>query len=341
MSLASRLLGLALPLVLAAAPVRAEIDRSQLLGMAASVLKIEAHRRQGGYALGSGVVLGGERVVTNCHVTRDSSEVYVLRGDVRWRAQAQVVDALHDLCLLRVPGIAAVAVGVGSSRALKPGQAVTAVGYTGGLGIQSSAGNVVALHVLDGGKVVQSTNWFTSGASGGALFDDELNLVGVLTFRLLGGEGHYFAAPAEWLAPLLSDAAVFVPIAPLAATALAYWQLPADRQPNFLQAVTLTRDRKWQELEALALRWSAADRHDAAPLMLQGLALDRLDRLPEAEQAIDRALALEPGSAEAWYRLGLVSARRGDRVRARQARDRLQLLDPAQARELDAAIGKT
>ena len=45
------------------------------------------------------------------------------------------------------------------------GQKLTGVGYTGGVELQSSEGDVVALHRLDGAPVIQSTNWFTSGAS--------------------------------------------------------------------------------------------------------------------------------------------------------------------------------
>ena len=66
-----RLIVLAL-CVLAATPTRADMDRAVLFGLSASVLKIEALRVQGGFALGSGVVVAPETIVTNCHVTRDA-----------------------------------------------------------------------------------------------------------------------------------------------------------------------------------------------------------------------------------------------------------------------------
>ena len=116
-----------LPLVLLCAalhcpPATAEVERTAFIKLAASVLKIEALRMQGGYSLGSGVVVGTEQVVTNCHVTRDAREIYVLRGGVRWRVLAQASDADHDLCVLRAPGLVADPVEIGSTRGLALGQ---------------------------------------------------------------------------------------------------------------------------------------------------------------------------------------------------------------------------
>jgi len=220
----------------AAPAAHAELDRESLVRIGASVLKVEAERPQGGFSLGSAVVVAPERAVTNCHVTRESSRVRLTRGELRLNVTAISADPAHDLCLLHVPGLKAGPVAMGSTAGLELRQPVTALGYTGGMGLQNSSGSVVALHRLDGAQVVQSSNWFTSGASGGGLFDDSMQLVGVLTFRLRGGRAHYFSAPVEWIAPLL--AAPGSPVAPLPAEALAYWQLPAVEQPEFLREMS-------------------------------------------------------------------------------------------------------
>jgi serine protease Do len=298
--------------VLATTPVRAEVDHALLLSLSASVLKIEALRVQGGFSLGSGVVVAAETLVTNCHVTRDAVKINVLRGGVRWLATAQHSDIDHDLCVLSVPGLEARAVALGKSERLAPGQMVSALGYTGGLGLQSSEGEVIALHRVDGGRVIQSSNWFNSGASGGGLFDAELRLVGILTFRLRGGEAHYFAAPVEWLRTMLDAplAEAYVEVGPDRSTRLAYWQRPVLDQPRFLKAALLQRDDRWSELESLASEWARADAGDPEPWYLMGVALARMNRLPEAQQALECALAIEPGSSAASARLASV---RGDR----------------------------
>ncbi len=321
----------------AATPGRAEPEREAMVRAGASVLKVEAIRRQGGYSLGSAVVVAPERVVTNCHVTHDATQVHLRRGELRLVVRAQAADLEHDLCLLQVPGLRAAAVERARSDALLPGQPVTALGFTGGLGIQSSSGRVVALHRLDGGRVVQSSNWFTSGASGGALFDDAMRLVGVLTFRLRGGEGHYFAAPTEWLDALLAAPDErYAAIAPLPDEPLPYWQRPPQRQPAFLQAAVLERDGDWAALEALALRWSAGAADDSAPLAAQGLALDRLNRVAEAQAALERAVQRDPNAVVAWYRLAQLYTRQGNEARAREAIGRVAALDPEMAGELQA-----
>jgi serine protease Do len=289
--------------VLLLRPAAAEVDRAAFIKLSASVLKIEALRVQGGYSIGSGVVVAPDQVVTNCHVTRDAVQIYVIRGGGRWRVQTQSRDVDHDLCLLRVPGLVAEPVGLGSGQGLALGQPLTALGYTGGAGIQSSAGEVLALHRLDGASVIQSSNWFSSGASGGGLFDDAQQLVGVLTFRLRGGAAHYYAAPIEWLAPLLLEPGLERAVAPLDAQELAFWQRPIERQPLFLRAAALARDARWSELQALALEWARTDTADPEPWHLLSQALDHLHRHLEARRALECSLAIEPGYAPARMQL--------------------------------------
>ncbi len=65
---------LLLPLVSWALPGHAALERAELIGLAASVLRIEAPRASGGYSIGSGVAVGDDKVVTNCHVTTRREE---------------------------------------------------------------------------------------------------------------------------------------------------------------------------------------------------------------------------------------------------------------------------
>lgn len=203
-------------------------DPRARMALAASVVKIEALSESGSdrIGLGSGVVVGEGKVVTNCHVTRRATSVTVVRGAVRHEASREASDFARDLCLLDVPGLALPAVPMAADDALQPGHALLAVGYTGGAGVQFSAGDVVALHAHDGARVIQSSNRFTSGASGGALFDAQGRLVGVLTFRLRASSAvHYYSAPVSWVSELLRASPLrFRPVAPRAG--LSYWEQP-------------------------------------------------------------------------------------------------------------------
>jgi hypothetical protein len=330
---APRLL-LALLAAAAFGAARAEVDRAAFVRLAGSVLRIEVIRAQGGYSIGSGVVVGAHEVVTNCHVTRDANRNHVAQAGVRLAVETHSGDVDHDLCVLRVPGIDTGAVRLGHADELRPGQRVIALGFTGGAGMQTSGGEVIALHRFDGGKVIQSSNWFNSGASGGGLFDEQSRLVGILTFRLRVGAAHYFAAPVEWLGRLLGDGVPSRAVAPFAAQELAFWQRPLEAQPDFLKAAVLERNHDWPALETLSQRWSQEVPADAEPWYLHGEALAEQGRWPTARAALERSLDIEPAQAAAWYRLGLVYTRLGQPARARDALHRLEPLDAAQAADL-------
>ncbi len=267
-------------------------DPATLVRLAGSVLRVEAPGEQGTLAVGSAVTVAPERVITNCHVTRRARVVYVIRGGVRWQAQEQASDIERDLCLLHVPGLISTPVPIGSALDLKVGQGVAALGFTGGAKLQRSSGDVLELHRHDGGRVIQSSTWFGSGASGGGLFDSAGALVGVLTSRLRGGQAHWFAAPVEWVRQLLEAPPARPPQAD--PDRLAYWQVPSLLQPRFLRAAVMQRDHAWADLAQLAREWLAGDDTDPEPWHLLGTALDRLDRVADALHAFECALRLAP-----------------------------------------------
>lgn len=294
-----------------AVPAWAGIDPATLIKLSSSVLKVEVIRTQAGYSLGSGVVIGADRVVTNCHVTRDARQIAVLQGGLRLPVQSQRVDAAHDLCLLHVRGVeSSRAATLGQASKLVVGEPVTAIGHTAGA-LQNSPGEVLALHRLDGGRVIQTSNYFNSGASGGGLFDADSRLVGILTFRLRGGAAHYFAMPAEWLERQLRDAdANEQPVGPLPAADLAFWERPLEAQPFFLRAAVLENEGNWPALQPLAIDWLRHDANDPEPWYLLGLALDHQDLTRDARHALACALALAPDFESARAGLRRLASRR-------------------------------
>lgn len=294
---------------LAAPPAWSALDQADYVSIAASVLRVEAPRQRGGYALGSAVAVSPDQVVTNCHVTRDALAVHILRGGLRYPASSQSSDVERDLCLLEVPGLGAKPVRLGRAAALAPGQQVTALGFTGGVGIQNSSGEVVQLHRHDGGRVIQSNNFFNSGASGGGLFDDEGRLVGILTFRLRGGQAHYFSAPVEWVLQMMKDSARgnFRQVMPLDTRQLPYWQAGPSQQPRFLQAAALVGTQRWAELERLAREWTTLEPDDGEPWYLLGLALGQQGRAADARRALQCSLELDPARPAAREQLALFS----------------------------------
>jgi serine protease Do len=323
---------------------RALATRTLRFQVARSLVKVEAVNAANGYALGTGVVVAPRTVVTNCHVTREAVRIQLLWGGLRYRVAAQYADARRDLCILHAPNLDVAPVSIaGGAKAPqvnasppRVGQSIVAAGFIGGQGLQVAEGEIVALHELDGAKVIQSTTAFTSGASGGGLFNQQGELVGILTFRLRGANAHYFSAPARWLSAAALDPSNAVKVAPFAGSA--FWQGERAGLPYFLQAAPLEAGGEWQALVKLTERWSTAERGSAEAWLMRGQAYAALQRGDAAVKALRKAVELDPDYEMAWYELGLAYASGCQNDELRKAALALEQLDrPLSARLMQTA----
>ncbi|MFZ6745050.1 trypsin-like peptidase domain-containing protein [Undibacterium sp. JH2W] len=157
-------------------------------------------------ALGSGVVIAPEVVITNCHVTRAGVQYKAKIGKDVLAATVTMADEEFDLCRLSVPGSTAPAVALGSTDSLRIGQKVFAIGAPLGLDLTISDGIVSALRPLPAGKVIQTTAPISHGSSGGGLFDAAGKLVGINTFNVQDGQAQNlnFAVPVDWISTMSS-----------------------------------------------------------------------------------------------------------------------------------------
>jgi serine protease Do len=259
--------------LLACASAWADPGRAQVFKLAPSLARVEARTTSGGYAFGTAVAIAPDRVVTNCHVTREAQAIFVVKGGLRWNARAQLPDVDHDLCLLWVPGLDARAVPLAASADLRVGQRVAAIGYGGATGIQVSIGDVTSLHVLDDGRVIRSSAAFTGGASGGGLFNEDGRLVGILSFRLPAKGAFYFAMPVEWLRETALGLSRYRPVAPLG-EARSFWERARTEQPYFMRATTLEAAQNWPELLRLTDAWVEAEPGNPDPQEFRNKALN-------------------------------------------------------------------
>ncbi len=318
--------------------VRAQgLDRIRAMALAGSVLKVEAIGDGGGIAIGTAVSVAPGTFVTNCHVTRHAETVLLVSGGARWRAEAEHADLYLDVCLLRVSALADVpAIRLAPGGAPRVNQPVVAAGYTGGGGIQMSSGVVLALHRFAGSVVIQTTTAFASGASGGALFNASGELVGILTFRLRGIDGHYFAVPVAWVADGIADPRGFDRVAPLEGPR-PFWAQAVALLPFFMQAASLEVDGRWNDLLELSDRWTSEAEPDPEAFFTRGKSLVRNGEIERAVDAYRRAIDLDPGYARAWLDLGKAYLLLGATADAAEAVAALQKLDPDAAGELAAA----
>jgi len=191
-------------LVCALAPLAAHaLTPEELFRLASPSIWTVKAMDEGGrpLALGSAVVVGAGQLVTNCHVLRKASAVTVRRDRIQHAARLVHPDTARDLCLLEVTALSAPSVSVAPISDLRVGQKVFAIGSPAGLEQTISDGLVSALRRKgDALEYIQISAPISEGSSGGGLFDDNGNLVGITTATLGGSaQSINFARPAQWI----------------------------------------------------------------------------------------------------------------------------------------------
>ncbi|SHG49945.1 trypsin-like peptidase domain-containing protein [Massilia sp. CF038] len=173
--------------------------------LAPSIVRINVSAAGGQQVgIGSGVVIGPGKIITNCHVAQAGPGLQVRSGDANYDATLSLADQEHDLCRLDVPSLRAEGVAIGSARDIRTGQKVVAMGAPKGLDLTISEGIVSSLRQVDDGTLIQTTAPVSPGSSGGGLFDMHGRLVGIVTFQMTSGQNLNFAAPADWIEKMRS-----------------------------------------------------------------------------------------------------------------------------------------
>lgn len=169
-----------------------------------SIWVVNAMNAQGKtISAGSAVVIGPGRLVTNCHVLAHARSFTLRQGKVSLPGKLEFPDVERDLCQVRVEGLTAPAVTIAPSRNLRVGQKVFTLGAPSALEETISDGLLSALRLDAEGKLrfLQISAPISSGSSGGGLFNDKGQLIGITTAMLAGTtlQNLSFAVPAEWI----------------------------------------------------------------------------------------------------------------------------------------------
>ncbi|HEX4449193.1 MAG TPA: trypsin-like peptidase domain-containing protein [Polyangiaceae bacterium] len=165
-------------------------------------------------SLGTGFVVRADGwIATNLHVIVGGPHVKVTltsRGGAADR-ELDVIEVLaaspeHDLALVRVEAHGLPVLALGDSDAMRPGDAVVAIGNPLGLEDTVSNGLVSARRKLEAGtEVLQISAPIAPGSSGGPIFNDRGEVIGVATAILQEGQNLNFGMPARYLVPMMKD----------------------------------------------------------------------------------------------------------------------------------------
>lgn len=282
---------LATLLCLSCLPAQADEAETVFNLVKASVVSVETQDVQGRpESQGSGLGVGGERVITNCHVVDEAHLIQVV-----WRGKARPATLLrqdedHDLCLLEVPDLDVKAVAMRDTGDLKVGERVYAVGNPLGFELSVSAGLVSALAGTGKDELIHTSAPVSPGSSGGGLFDARGRLVGITRSVFRYAQNYNIVVPAGRVQDLLASRAPLPP-APVLPAAEPRWEddmLALEKQGN------------WTGMYELAERWLAAYPKAAIAFEALGVALSKQGRNAEALQQFRKAVEFDPNRASAW-----------------------------------------
>jgi hypothetical protein len=272
-------------------------------------------------SLGTGFVVRNDGwIATNLHVIAGAPQLVVATPDKREFPVVEVLaaDAQRDLALVRIDAQGLGALVLGDSEAVRAGDSVVAIGHPLGLEDTVSNGLVSAVRVVNPAlTVLQISAPIAPGSSGGPLFSDKGEVIGVATAYSTQGQNLNFGVPVRYLKMLLEDTHP-VPLAAFAAATARPDGFPHVKREIPHHDVKFLAGCSDDDLERAAhIMTEAIDvgapvynqRHFAACYHIyEGAALDIEKRLPFAcpgpkkamKDGRTRAQKLDEPAAQAW-----------------------------------------
>jgi serine protease Do len=304
----------------------------------AQVLRVQVGLANGGYGLGSAVVIAKDQVITNCHVVADANNIVVVNNGAPLAVTSIKPDWLHDLCILKVENLDAPIAKIGSSKNLKYEESVFTIGYPHFQAVPSSTYGVVkGLYPMDDSVIIRATSSFGVGASGGGVFDDAGNLVGIITLKSPGKNSYYYNMPVEWVQALMQAPEQAI----TAKSEKPFWAVSFDKWPYFMQVVHPFLTEDWQSLMSIASKWTEAEPNTAESWFYLATAEYAAKDFDKAEAHLQKVVAMNHQHSHAIYYLGLVAEQTGQHNIALDRVAKLDALDETTAKELKLAMGIT
>ena len=197
-------------------------------------------------------------------------------------------------------------------------------GYPGGADAFFTEGRVSGLHPYEDSQVIKTTAGFSSGGSGGGLFDSEGKLIGITTFFSAGHSGSYYALPSDWLHNLRKRN--IEEVSPI--NGLTLWEKDLLEQPTFLQFSRYMEDEDTEAALRLTEKWIENEPKNFDSWLSYGKVLYRLGQHEQAKMAIEKALNFNPLDANVLFTMANILTLVGDGDNLQKVKETLKLVDP-------------
>jgi S1-C subfamily serine protease len=167
--------------------------------VAPSVYVVRATREIKPPALqGSAVAISTSEAITNCHIVIHAKSITLSKGSEELSAEVITADPQSDRCYLKVhDGALKPIVGLRDYSDLAVGETVYTIGSPRGLDSTLAQGLLSGLRKMAGTQYVQISAPISNGSSGGGLFDDRGNLIGITTLMMRDSQNLNFAIAAS------------------------------------------------------------------------------------------------------------------------------------------------
>lgn len=279
-------------------------DMVDTLELGHSIVMVTTALPGGSNGRGSGVVVSPEYVATNCHVIANSNGANIAKFRDGYQPTGLKANWRRDLCLLKFDPLPFKPVTMRESKTLKYEEEVFSLSFPAGSPVpQPSYGTVKGIYTYDGGLIVRSNASFSMGSSGGALFDQNFNLIGLTTFKSPGHHAFYYSLPVEWIKELMDTPDVVT----LKTDEVPFWALPMEQRPFFMQVVIPYQNEEWATLKVIASRWVEKEPDSADAWYFLGLAKEGLLEFADAENDFKKAYALNHRDLDAMLALSRIA----------------------------------
>ena len=159
------------------------------------------------------------------------------------------------------------------------------------------------MHKLDSSVIIRSDAAFALGSSGGGLFDEKYNLIGITTFKSPGPQGFFYSLPVEWIKKLMKEPNT----KSLKTLDIPFWAMPFEQKPYFMKVVIPYQNKEWDTLKSISDLWIKEEPNSSDAWYFLGLAGQGKKDLKAAKDAFSRAEKINPRHVDAMMGLAEIA----------------------------------
>ena len=323
--------------LLIASQVQAIPTLEKLLELNNSIVAVNVDLPDGSSGSGTGVVVSKEYVATDCHVIANTLGANISKFDDAYKPIAFKADWKHDLCLLKFEELPFKPVPIRDSKTLQYEEDVFSISYPSGNNVpQPSYGSVKAIHNFDNSVIIRSDAAFALGSSGGGLFDEKFNLIGITTFKSPGPQGYFYSLPVEWIKKLMKE-----PDAKSLKTLdIPFWAMPFEQKPYFMKVVIPYQNKEWDTLKSISDLWIKEEPNSSDAWYFLGLADQGKKDLKAAKEAFLKAEKINPRHLDAMMGLAEIAESEKDLASLQNIQTKVNQLNTSLAEVISNKLNK-